>query len=239
MPGNSRMAAIKLPDRLSLGTCAAKNWKLFKQRWDTYSIITELSELSNVKQKALFVHCLDDDALEAYNTFELSEISTVKEIIEQFEIFIVGEANVTYERYCFNRRNQEEGENFELFLADIQRLIKTCDFCDKCRSSILKDRIVLGIRDSSVQKDLLKIRDLTLEKAVDICKASQNAVNQNIEMRPSVFKVVKSKSKYSNNDQPKFCKFCGSSHVWGASNCPAFGKICKSCGNKNHFFNQC
>ena len=51
---------------------------------------------SNVIQRALFFHRIDDDALEAYNTFELSGTSNVSEIIEQFENFIVGEVNIKY-----------------------------------------------------------------------------------------------------------------------------------------------
>jgi hypothetical protein len=31
---------------------------------------------------------------------------------------------VTYERYIFNKRSQQEGESFELFYGDVQRLIK-------------------------------------------------------------------------------------------------------------------
>ena len=93
---STKMAAVKLPDRLSLGSNAVKNWKLFKQRWDTYSIITELPSMSREKQVAIFTHCLDDDALEAFNTFTLEENPTVAQIITQFSNFIIGEANETY-----------------------------------------------------------------------------------------------------------------------------------------------
>ena len=170
------MAAIKLPNCLTLGENAIKNWKIFKQRWTTYATLTDLAtEYDLSKQKALFTHCLDDDALEAYNTFQLEESATMETVLNEFEKFVVGESNVTYERFIFNKRAQEEGESFELYYADLQRLIKSCDYCNECQKSILKDRIVIGIRDANVQKDLLKVRDLTVEKAVDICRASEKA----------------------------------------------------------------
>ena len=204
----TKMAAIKMPDRLSLGGNAIKNWKLFKQRWQTYSVITELNTLPAIKQRAIFIHCLDDDALEAFNTFQIAEDETVDQIITSFDNFIVGETNVTYERYVFNRRTQEEGESFDFFYADLQRLIKSCDYCDNCRPSLLKDRIVLGIQDASVQKELLKIRNLTLQQTVDTCKANEKAVNQNRTLRPEVNKVNISK-KASNNSTVRPCKFSG------------------------------
>jgi hypothetical protein len=233
----TKMAAVKLPDRLSLGPTAPKNWKIFKQRWDTYSIITDLNTLPLQKQKAFFIHCLDDDALDAYNTFVLEDGATNKDMISAFDKFIVGESNETYERYCFNKRNQEEGECFELFYADLQRLIRTCNFCNDCQASLLKYRIVLGITDSSVQKDLLKIRRLTLEQTIDICKSSEQACSQNQTLRPDVNKIYRTKNK--ENQQLKNCKFCGNDHVWNKEKCPAFGKKCVKCEKLNHFASMC
>ena len=105
---NSRMATVKLPDRLSLGSAAIKNWKLFKQRWSTYSVITDLPSLPQEKQRAFFIHCLDDDALEAFNTFQLADDADIDDIVSAFDRFIIGETNVTYERFVFNKRVQEE-----------------------------------------------------------------------------------------------------------------------------------
>jgi len=40
---------------------------------------------------------------------------------------------------------------------------------------MLRDRIVLGIRDNTTQQLLLREKDLTLEKTINICKATENA----------------------------------------------------------------
>ena len=55
--------------------------------------------------------------------------------------------------------NQQEGEIFEWFYADLQILLKTCDYCVSCTFSKLRDRIVLDI--------------LTLEIYVDTCKETE------------------------------------------------------------------
>ena len=233
-----KMAAVKMPDPLTLGTTATKNWKIFKQRWNTYAVITDFETMPANKQRAFFIHCLADDALEAFNAFQLAEDATVANIITAFDAFIIGEANETYERFVFNRRCQEDREPFELFFADLQRLIKTCNYCENCQTSILKDRIVLGIRDSTVQRDLLKIRRLTLDQCIDICKASENADMQNKELRPEqIHKVT-----YSKKNSDKFknkCKFCGKLHEFEKNKCPAYGKMCGKCNRKNHFAAVC
>ena len=256
---SSKIAGIKLPDRLLLGADATNNWKIFKQRWTTYSIITDSDAQPLNKQVATFLYCLSDEALEAYNTFELADTATLADIIKEFDKFIVGEANETYERYCFNRRNQEEDEHFELFYADLQRLLKTCNYCDSCKPSILRDRILLGTADTSARNEMLKIRDLTLTKAIDICKSYEKAQSQSKALTTSVNKVRTSKqstSKQGNVSRTKFaksknsnsneaikmiqkCKFCGSSHEWNKLKCPAFQKQCTKCLKFNHFANVC
>ncbi|XP_033109816.1 uncharacterized protein LOC117111043 [Anneissia japonica] len=35
------------------------------------------------------------------------------------------------------------------------------------------------------------------------------------------------------------CKFCGKSHIWDRTKCPAFGKKCSKCGKLNHFASKC
>ena len=134
-----------------------KNWKIFRQRWESYVLLTSVDQQDLAKQKAIFINCLDDESLEAYNTLELTAESTINEVLQAFEKFVLGECNETYERFIFNKRNQEAGERFELFYAHIQRLIKTCNFCNDCQKSILRDRIVLGVQDVGLQKDLLKV----------------------------------------------------------------------------------
>ena len=100
------------------------------------------------------------------------------EIISKFDSFAVGEENETYERFIFNNRDQKEGETFESFHAAIRSLDKTCI------NSVLRDRIVIGIRDAIVQTTLLKELNLTLETCVTICKAAENAIAQGRQLRP-------------------------------------------------------
>ena len=203
-------------------------------------------------QVALFLHTLADDALRVYNGLQFDNDDserTVNDIIEKFEDFAVGEVNETYEMYLFKRRCQEEGEVFDKFLSDLRSLIKTCSYCNQCKNSLLRDCIVLGIRDSDTQTELLKVRNLTLKKCIDICKAHENASVKNKILHPESASVNKvgynAKSQKSDqsesvsNSSFKHCKFCGNKHYFRKDKCPAFGQTCSSCGQENHFASKC
>ena len=168
----------------------------------------------------------------------------------KMEKFCVGEVNQTYERFVFHSRKQGECETMDAFISDLRDLVKSCGFCDACLPSMIKDRIVLGVFDAKVQTELLKCRDLTLEKCIDICKASESALAQNRAIRPNeqVHKVstgnrkegYKPKSNKKNQDDgARLCKFCGEHHKMKKELCPAYGKTCSECGLRNHFAVKC
>ncbi|GFN75281.1 retrovirus-related pol polyprotein from [Plakobranchus ocellatus] len=69
---------------------------------------------------------------------------TLVGVIEKFDEFVKGEENITYERFKFNQRSQEHEESFDYFLAELRRLVKSCNFWDDCRTSLIRDHVYLG-----------------------------------------------------------------------------------------------
>ena len=45
---------------------------------------------------------------------------------------------------------------FDNFVSDLIELSKTCEFCLGCRDSIIRDRIVVGLRDAETIDKLLE-----------------------------------------------------------------------------------
>ncbi len=43
---------------------------------------------------------------------------------------------------------------------------------------MIRDRIVIGVRDSALRARLLREKDLTLEKCIDTCRASEMTTQQ-------------------------------------------------------------
>ena len=245
------ISGIKPPPPLSFEGNLSENWKYFKQKWGHYVILTNLDKQSREYRVALLLHTMGDEALKVYNGFHFTTdpgVRTVQEIIEQFDNFAVGEVNETYERFVFNKRDQREGETFESFLAAIRSLVRTCNYCENCVNSIVRDRIVIGISDNATQQTLLKEIKLDLEKSITICKASENATTQGKLLRADVvhkvsstnpYKHFKDRNKKFESSSAKKCKFCGSVHEMKKEKCKAYGATCHTCHLKNHFSRMC
>lgn len=165
------------------------------------------------------------------------------------ETYCIGSVNVTYERYRFNQRVQDNGERLDVFMGDVRRLAKTCQF-GAVEESLIRDRLVVGVgRDNNRQK-LLQIRGLTLKRATDLCKTAESAEQQlrsMTEMEQVHARVPRSgspgrprqrcdrKVKVKSNTR----QFCGRMHAAERQACPAYGQTCRRCGKVNHFQARC
>jgi hypothetical protein len=120
----------------------------------------------------MLLACVGKEAFETFQTMEFADEADREDedkVMAAFQNYCVGEVNVTY---IFNQRTQETGESFESFLSGLRKLERTCEY-STIEDSIVKDRIVCGIRDDATRRKLLQMRKLTLATAVDICKAKE------------------------------------------------------------------
>ena len=242
------------PPPLKLTENKADEWKMFKQLYENYAIITDLEKKDKAYQKAILLHTMGPEGVRIFNTitFEEAEKDDVSIIMKKMSEVLIGETNETYERYVFNKRDQRSGESIEAYSAALKELAKTCNFCDCMKDSLIRDRIVLGITDNATKKILLQRRKLKLQDAIDICKSSEAtaAQMQAIGEEPSVHRVDKPQNKHSSqktvsHDKKHYnkpflrCKFCGGKHILKKELCPAYGKECRKCKGKNHFAHCC
>ena len=79
--------------------------------------------------------------------------------------------NVSYERYKFFSRARESGKTIGQYVIVSRKLSETCEF-STLKNSVIKDRIILGISDTETRERLLRISDLTLEKAIDVVRSA-------------------------------------------------------------------
>ena len=87
-----------------------------------------------------------------------------------------------FERYKFFSAIQKSGVSFDQYLAELHTLSKACEFGD-LRESLVRDRIVCGIPDNGLRERLLRESNLTLEKAVETCRAAETTRAQAKELR--------------------------------------------------------
>ena len=97
----------------------------------------------------------------------------LSKIMEKLDEFTIGEVNETYERYMFNSRDQEADESIDVYMAALRTLAQTCNLCLCLHDSVIRERIVLGVRSKQLRKRLLQERKLTLSKCIDICQSTE------------------------------------------------------------------
>ena len=238
---------VPFPSKLETKGNMASNWKRFRRMWSNYEIASRLVKQPKEERTATLLTCLGADALEIVDGLNFANDEERKDIdvvLEKLEVFCVGETNEIYERYQFNKRDQESGESIDSYVASLRTLAKTCNY-GTLLDSLIRDRIVVGIRDNGTRKRLLQEAKLTLNKCIDICRSSEatSAQLQAMGNQEDLKFVADDKSKKETQDKggkPVIsCKFCGKKHVRSREECPAWGKSCSKCGEKNHFAVKC
>lgn len=82
--------------------------------------------------------------------------------------------NVIFERAKFNRRKQEESETVDDFILDLYRLAEHCEY-GAFKEEMIRDCIVVGLRNSALSEKLQMDSELTLEKATTAARQSESA----------------------------------------------------------------
>ena len=127
-------------------------------------------------QCAILLHVIGEEAPETYNTFKFAtgedpnKISVLK---KKFEDYFNPRKNTVFERYRFWECKQQEGETIDQFITELKTRAKSCEFGEQ-HDSIIRDRIVFGVRDTRLKERLLReSSELTLEKGASICNSNK------------------------------------------------------------------
>ena len=132
-------------------------------------------------------------------------------------------------------RGQKLNESVEDYVASLSIMMKSCNFCDHMKDSLLRDRIVFGIRDSATRERLLQEPSLTVQLCIDKCRATEttNLQLRNIksdEASSDTFAISSHGKKHGAKTKKKAnCKSCAQSHILKKEECPECGKTFNLC----------
>ncbi|KAJ8895785.1 hypothetical protein PR048_001123 [Dryococelus australis] len=169
------------------------------------------------------------DAANIFNTFSLTEaeIKYLSVIKTKSDDYYAPKTNITYERYLFNKITQAEGQPFNNFLTLVINQGKKCD--------------------DMVHEKFLDEEDLTFDKTVKICRASEITKLQVSVMRGDTLHSVHAmhtihKKMLYESQETEFkmrskCPKCSYNHT--QTTCPAVRKECKKRGEVGHFAKVC
>ena len=253
------MDQLKPPPELDFSTTGhtslPEKWRQWKQTMQLYIDLT-MKNKSQKEKCSAFLYTIGQAGRDVYNTMTLSEEEQDKidVLFSKFESYCKPKQNVAIERYHFNTRVQGRQETIDQYTTELRLIAKNCSFGD-LENQLVRDRLVCGTNSEEVRQRLLSVEDLTLDKAISICRAHEetkkNAQYFNagsaVEVCDLKKKGGRTMQRNSTNAQrardstdppsKSTCKNCGFQHP--KKQCPAFGKQCRNCNKLNHFAKCC
>lgn len=252
---------VKPPKSVDIsGDDKKKNWELHKIMWGHYETLSGLKaeNMDQEVRKAEFMYSLGIETVSIITGLNIKPEDTVADIIKVIDKYCIGETHEAMEHFKFNQCDQKPNQKFDAWLAECRTLIKTCNFNDieNVEETMLRNRIIFGIRDRETQKKMLEERNVDLKRIIDIAR-SQEAATDHMKSFASKTEEVsrvnvsgkrRTQGKPSYNpksDRPERttkpdvksqkCKFCMQTHPFRKELCPAWGRTCNGCHRSNHF----
>ncbi|CAB3990219.1 Hypothetical predicted protein [Paramuricea clavata] len=157
----------------------SSEWTRWIRRFERFRIAPELDKKEEAKQVNALIYTMGDEADDIITSFGLSEqeIKSYETVRDKFENHYIAKRNVIFERAKFNVRIQDENEPVESFITDLHCLAKYCEF-GVLKVQLIRDRIVVGLRNKKLSEKLQLVPDLTLAKAMAQARQSEEIKEQ-------------------------------------------------------------
>ena len=199
------MASYRIQTIENFDFAKPDEWPRWIRRFERFRQASDLVSKSEEVQVSTLVYSMGDKAEDLLQSFNLTEADTKKYLVvrEKFESYFVKRRNTIYERARFNRRKQENNETVDEFITDLYRLAENCGY-GALQDELIRDRIVVGIRDGKLSEKLQMEAELTLESAVTLARQSESVKKQQPEIRgaETMVEAVQSRSHSSDKRKP-------------------------------------
>ena len=203
-----------------------------------------LCDLKDKQRDGLVVNWLGREATQILTSVE-SDINTPNEVYEALGKVFRPKSNQTMLHFKFRNMKQGASQNCDSYMSGLRLALPECKYKDDA-DELLKDQFIFGIHNKEIQDHLLgeiketdnSVRALYEARKVESKLAQRKMLGIANPSLVNVDELKKSTSFSRSKDTHKSeCKFCGCSHA--RRSCPAYGRECYKCGEKNHFSNMC
>ena len=253
------MASYRIPAIEHFDFSKPEEWSRWLRHFERFRLASDLASKSEEVQVSTFIYSMGDKAEDLLESFvfkddEAKRYATVK---AKFEEYFQKRRNTIYERAKFNRRKQGDDETVDEFIADLYRLAQHCDY-GALHDQLVRDRIVVGIKDREVSEKLQMEATLTLDAAVTMARQSEAVKTQQSvvrgETKPAALEAIQRNTGRNRQRRPQLqqkvyvtsagatpaprpqkCSRCGKSPPHSRQACPANGVTCHKCFKKGHY----
>ena len=136
------------------------------RRFERFRQASGLCDKSQESQVNTLIYAMGDEADDILGSLELTdEQKSVYETVQgAFQNHFIKRRNPIFERARFNQRKQE-GESVDSFITALYGLAKHCDN-GALHDQMIRDRLVVGLRDAALSEKLQMDADLSLQTAI-------------------------------------------------------------------------
>ena len=101
----------------------------------------------------MLLYCLGEDADDVLTSTNISEENrkNFAKVLAKFDAFFKVRQNVIFERAKFNKRTQLDGESAKKYITT---LAETCNYPQGIKSEMIRDQLVVAIRDQHLSQQL-------------------------------------------------------------------------------------
>ena len=246
-------------------TYKPEDWSKWIRRFERFRVASGLEEKSEESQVNTLIYSMGVEADDIVQSLGLTVEDQKKydEVKKRLEDFFIIKRNVIFERAKFNLRSQQENETSMCLLQTYSTFRRFTANFGVLREELIRERIVVGIRDKTLSEKLQLEADLTLEKAMNFARQKETVRKQQVVLRGDgkqqidavrVGKFSKIKKNQTNhNERPNLderqknqrvkaktekCDRClGLKHL--KKDCPAKDSRCHKCGKTGHWQRAC
>ncbi|XP_070379180.1 uncharacterized protein [Dermacentor albipictus] len=226
-------------------------WATWLGRYEDYAAVSGLTRASEDMQVRSLLYCMGPEARPLLETFSLDaqSLALYQAVATRFTEHFVHPANELYESSRFHRRVQLPDESVDTYYAELRRMVKRCNYPSAAvEERLVRDRFVVGLRDSRLSDQLCRNAKLTLQDAWTQARQSEDAdrekalpqnrtehsrelnldaakANKFPSRRRSAAKPRSPQSLAERSREPSTCEFCGHA-PHRRSDCPARRSTC-------------
>ena len=202
--------------------------------------------------------------MNSLTTLSADDKKDSEKILDALTSHFIPQKHLLFERVKFGFANQTDRETIDQYVVRLRQLAESCEF-ESLRESLIRDRLVIGTRDSSTRDRLLRERPVpSLARCIEALRASELSRVHKEQFKDVVDPAhtihasdkrrlkenrkgsgkhsrenTRSFNKSSKGNSKSSCKFCGTDHPLDRAKCPASGKTCHKCGKQGHFAVKC
>lgn len=166
-------------------------WTKWIRRFERFRQASNLTTNSEENQVNTLIYCMGDEADDVLRGLKLSDADMKKydKVKDGFRDFFIVRKNIVFERACFNMRKQEPNETVEAFVTALHVLAEHCKYGD-LHDELIRDRIVVGLANTRLSERLQMEENLTLQKAIDMARQSEEVKKQQSALRSDASSVM-------------------------------------------------